>query len=374
MDDPRKSKGGMMAKKKQEGTIYLRGSTYWIKFYRAGKAFYESTHSEKISDARWLLAKRLGEKADGKPITSRRLVLISELLTDHVNDYKANHRKSVDTLQMRIDVHLLPYFGHRNASTINGGDVAAFVILRQKEGAKPATINHDLKALRRALNLGIRYGKIAAKPVIKLLRENNVRKGYFEPHQYEALRKYLPEEIQAVGDFAFITGWRKSEILSLQWRSVDFAAGRVMLESGNTKNDQARSFPITESLRVVLESQRKKTDDLQRLRSMIIPWVFHRNGRQIKTFYDTWRNACKAAKIEDRRLHDFRRTAVRNFVRAGITESVAMKLSGHETREIFERYNIVSESDIDDAAAKLEARTVTKQLQSPSSANRGVRK
>jgi integrase len=75
-----------------------------------------------------------------------------------------------------------------------------------------------------------------------------------------------------------------------------------------------------------------------------------------QTFYDTWEKACGVAKIGDRHLHDFRRTAVRNFDRKGIPARVAMQLSGHQTFSIYQRYNIVSESDINDAAAKLEGK------------------
>ena len=89
----------------------------------------------------------------------------------------------------------------------------------------------------------------------------------------------------------------------------------------------------------------------------IYPWVFHRNGKPIKTFTNAWRSARHAAGQPGKIPHDFRRTAVRNLVRSGVPERVAMTLTGHKTRSVFERYNIVSDGDLAAAARKLDSAT-----------------
>ena len=193
-----------------------------------------------------------------------------------------------------------------------------------------------------------------------MLRENNVRTGFFEHDQFIAVRQHLPAHLKPVVTFAYITGWRvPSEVLPLEWRQVDFDAGTVRLDPGTTKNDDGRVFPFTRELREVLEAQRARADELKRKRRLICPWVFSHNGRRLHTFPKWWRTACARAGVPGRIPHDFRRTAVRNLVRAGVPERVCMTLTGHKTRSVFERYNIVSEGDLRDAAARLDRATST---------------
>ena len=174
--------------------------------------------------------------------------------------------------------------------------------------------------------------------------------------------------MRPVVTFAYVTGWRiNSEVLPLQWRQVDLRVGEVRLDPGTTKNREGRVFYLTRELLVLLTQQRASADEIQRQQHMIVQHVFfhrpvtkagqpcHRTGRPIFAcgFYQAWRRARIAAGCPGRIPHDFRRTTIRNMVRAGIPERVAMALSGHKTRSVFDRYNVVSDGDLRDAARRL---------------------
>ena len=132
------------------------------------------------------------------------------------------------------------------------------------------------------------------------------------------------------------------------------------MNPGTTKNDDGRVFPFTQELRGLLLQQKEQTEKLQRQKDMLIPWVFHREGKKVGDFRKSLETACKKAGVPGRIPHDFRRTAVRNLVRAGIPERVAMQMTGHKTRSVFERYNIVSEGDLDAAAKRLDEIAVSR--------------
>jgi integrase len=116
----------------------------------------------------------------------------------------------------------------------------------------------------------------------------------------------------------------------------------------------------------LLEEQRQKTLALQRQTEQIISLVFHDNGQRIVNYDKRWRGACQAAGLAGKIVHDFRRTAVRNMARAGIPERVAMQMAGHKTRSVFDRYHIVSDGDLQEAARRLEnafpGQTMTKTM------------
>ena len=143
--------------------------------------------------------------------------------------------------------------------------------------------------------------------------------------------------------FAFVTGWRvQSEVLPLEWRNVDLTAGEVRLDPGTTKNGEGRTFPFTDDLRTLLDEQKALADQLK-ARGVICRFVFHRDGKPIKSFRTAWADACRRAGCPGRLVHDLRRTAVRNLVRANVPQSVAMKMTGHKTDSVFRRYDIFSE-------------------------------
>lgn len=131
-------------------------------------------------------------------------------------------------------------------------------------------------------------------------------------------------------------GWRiQSELLTCRWSHVDFVSGWIRLEPGETTNRRGRMFHLTPQLRSVLEAQKKHTEALERADARIIATVFHRRGKPIRNFYAAWRAACRVAGVPGRIPHDFRRTAVRNFERAGVARSAAMAMVGHQTEAIY---------------------------------------
>ena len=351
-------------------------SVWWIKYYRDGRPFRESSGTEKKNEARRLLNSREGGVAKGLPITPKvTRVRFAELAEDVVNDYRVNSKPSLPDLQGRFRLHILPFFGHRRAASITTPDINKFVLGRQEAGASNGEINRELTAIKRTFSLGMQSAKILHRPHIPMLKENNVRQGFFECEEFEAVRSNLPESLRGIVTFAYITGWRvRSEVLTLEWRQVDFRTGTVSLDPGTTKNGEGRIFHFTAELRSMLEAQRACTDQVQRQEGRFVTRVFHRNGKAIAGFRKAWERACYNAglpcKVETERrsdgtvritkikaqniLHDFRRTAVRNLVRAGVPEQVAMKMTGHKTRSVFERYNIVSPADLEEASRRLD--------------------
>ncbi len=298
---------------------------------------------------------------------------------DLVNDFKTNARKSLDEVVRRLRLHLLPYFGRCRMIEIDTPMVRRYIAKRQadrmvvqkarvivrrggrREGVpavtkapSPAEINRELQILKRCFNLAVEEARLLHTPHIPMLREDNVRKGFLEPEHLQEVLSFLSPELRPVVQFAYLTGWRvPSEVLPLEWSRVDFGAGEVWLDPGTTKNREGRVFPMNEDLRALLLTARRLTDTLQRERGKVIPWVFHRQGVPIRSLSKAWRSACADAGLPGRILHDMRRSAIRNMVRAGIAETVAMKLSGHKTRSVFDRYNITSTRDLHDAAERL---------------------
>jgi integrase len=141
----------------------------------------------------------------------------------------------------------------------------------------------------------------------------------------------------------------------------------VRLDPGSTKNLEGPLFYLTSELKELLTAQRKAANRIQGRKGMIVQRVFFHDvptksgdvgfwsGHAIAPsgFYHAWCRARITAGCPGSIPHDFRRTAIRNMVRAGIPERVAMKLSGHKTRSVFDRHNVVSDGDLREASNRL---------------------
>jgi integrase len=343
------------------GCLYRRGKNYWIKYYRNGKAIVEATHTDKKEAATRLLKSREGEISKGEiPGIYFDRVRFDELAEDLLTDYRVNGKKSLDKAERNVK-RMKEYFGGMRVPDITTAKIKAYIEKRQGDGLSNASINREMAALKRIFHLGARFTppKVSQIPFIPMFKESNIRKGFFEHEEFLKLRNALPFPIDSLVTFAYRIGWRKGELLGLTWDRVDLKQGIFSLDPGETKNGEARTVYLDEELM-------KEMRLLHSHRHLGCPFVFHRNGVPVSDIRDAWEMACQAAGLwamdqkkgrmgPTKIFHDFRRTAVRNMVRSGIPERVAMEISGHKTRAIFDRYHIVSQEDLKEAAMKQQA-------------------
>ncbi len=233
------------------GQIIFRSRNTWlVRVYLgrdpSGKRVYENKtiHGNK-KDAEIYLNAALRRRDLGGTEAGAQQTLVGELLDDLLTDYRING-KDYHWAERKVRLHVRPFFGVMRARNLTTSMVQKFIEKRRKDDAANGTINRELAILKRALNLGRKHTppKISRLPHIPMLEEKNVRKGFFEHDEYLRMKQALPEEILPLLVFAYQTGCRKGEILSLRWDQVDLSECLVRLHPGTTKNDEPRVIPL----------------------------------------------------------------------------------------------------------------------------------
>jgi integrase len=303
-----------------------------------------------------------------KPRVKEIVYTVADLWEIYLRTYRNRGGKDDGRLQIAW-AHLKPMFEKKRVEEVSTAQIEEYIAKRQADGMQNATINRECAGLRAAI---IRGTKVTPRMVTSLpafpsrLPENAPRKGFITNKEYEVLAKNAKELwLRALLECAYSFGFRKGELLNLHVRQVDLFERWIELEEGTTKNGEARKVKMTPKVFELLSAccQGKARDD----------FVFTRADSQHvcdprKEWYDLcvrsglgrWvpakrKNGKEFNSYQGLNLHDFRRSAIRNMTRRGVSETVAMRISGHKTISVFKRYNIVDERDLEQASKLIEA-------------------
>ncbi len=364
-----------------DGRIYKRGDVFWCAFYCNGKQQRESTYTRDEKKAEKYLQKRR-EKARAHEMNPTANQFLSR------RDNKRTVRDIMDALQryFEADDRAFPPtvsninrikrdFGAWRATALTAKDVNEYIAERRKAGDAKASINRTTQLLLQAF-------KQAPLPIpgpekiIKFSEKGNARKGFFTDPEIRRVMDNLPKDVADFTLFGWSTGMRKKEIASLKW--TDLQDDCIVLREEEAKNGESRSIPLVGELAELIEGRKAARSFKRNGTVTFAAFIFHRDGQPILEFRKSWHTACVAAgvgkwvcpdceadlrekgkcpkclrawKREDQKysgklFHDLRRSAVRDMINAGVLQADAMKISGHTTTSMFQRYNIRENDDL----------------------------
>jgi len=265
-----------------------------------------------------------------------------------LNPFETNDAFSMVSLTKAIN--LLPN---------NYGRLKQMNLMPGKAGAAPATVDHEVKKIQTAIIKAFDDGMIGGnalrvfkrcKPTLK--KGTDVRTRILSRDEFDGIMDNLPHYVKPVFAMGYYTGMRRGEILSLTWDKVNLKERVINLEAADTKDRESRVIPICQNLLDILKNVPKALHDNH---------VFLYKGAPFKEFRDSLRDACTAIDVKYGRFekngfvfNDLRHTFNTNMRKAGVAESVIMAITGHNTREMFDRYNVVDLEDTQQAVGKLE--------------------
>jgi integrase len=342
------------------GSIYRRGERWAVEFWKGGVQHRESARTTSEQEAIAHLRKRVEEFAQGKYVGARtERVTVADLLKLVTADYAIAGNRSGRTLKYRVGA-LASELGHLRVTNVSSSAVEAYKANRLAEGKAKATINRELACLKRAYRLAESHRppliRASCIPSIEFYREDNVRRELLDHTNYVALLAHLPAPIDDVVSFAYLTGWRRAEVLGLTWLEVDRARGLITPPPAQSRNLDPRELPLSPALSALLEKRWQARLVGGPSGPRICEPVFHRDGEPVRDFRNAWRKAVQAIGKPQLLFHDLRRAALTNLVQSGVGEEVAMRISRHRTPSVFRRYGIVSTDDVLAALTRTESR------------------
>lgn len=253
--------------------------------------------------------------------------------------------------------HLIRLIGKRNAAGLTQRDIDEYRAMRLAERGRrggnpaPATLDREFALLKTALNYAVKCGDLDRNPIfgVELLNVPNIRRIVLDEATFAKLVEAADLEFRPILLVAYDTGMRKDEIRLLRWEQVDLVEGCIQLSHEDTKTATARRVYLTSRVIEAIKAVPRHPSS---------PYVFtsSRTGTMWKELRRFFTRACERAGVSTETwFHDLRRSFVTNARRRGVPESVVMRMSGHKTRSVFDRYNVVDDTDVKLAVAQIEA-------------------
>lgn len=356
-----------MAKRvRGSGRVWKRKGGGWaISYYVDGTEHRESASvalnkpaalvTEREANA--LLIERLASVGRGVPTSADAArFTVGDAIDGWLENLRLKHAKSMGPATYRAKV-LREHFGHVRIPHLTLALVSRYTKTRLADGMKEGTVHGELTCLTAALNLARKQQRIPVVPFIPKPPASRPRQGFLEPEAFaRILGRVTSSDYRDAVEFAYVSGWRSGEIKGLLWSQVFRREGEIRLPDG--KNGDPAIVPLTmrdADGRVVLNPlgviiERRWLD-----RNLASPLVFHYRGKPLgDRLLDCFKEACVAAGEPVRYIHDMRRSAVRNLVRAGVDKTVAKKITRHRSDTVFTAYNITSIEDQERAFAVAE--------------------
>ena len=340
---------------------------YWIgyrlpdrKQRRAYVGSFKDLNGYSIEDARKAYSKKAVQKAEKRlrDIKEDTRMTFNKLQEWYFGQERVKALSSFRQLKIRAS-NFNSEFGNTLISEIKPADLENYQIKRKKQGKSDAYIDDEIGTIRTMLQRAFENYMIsgdALRPfatVKKLLKRNaNARNRVLSPEEFERLLLKASEHLKGILAMGYYTGMRKGEILKLTWDKVDLKERLIRLEAKDTKTGRGRVIPICEELLAVLRGLPTRLQNRH---------LFLFEGEPIKDIKTAMKTACKESKIPWGRgtrggfvFHDLRHSFSTYMRKAGVSASVRMAITGHETAEMDRRYDRVDNEDIRQAVDQMQ--------------------
>ena len=317
--------------------MFKRSGVWWACIRHNGKKIQKSLETTDRKLAQAIEAKIRTEIVEGTYF--EKLVGRNKTFMDMMDKFLKVYAPKVSNNMQRSYTtslkHLNPFFGESNLLSISPKMVSRYKVLRNDEGAAPASVNRELSMLSKAFNLAIREWEwIKDNPVSRVSKENerNKRDRWLAEDEEKRLLDNSPEWLREIIIFSLNTGLRQGELTSLEWSRVDISNKTILIDK--TKNGERRTVPLNKSALEVIEKMSK-------VRNIKNDYVFrNRDGGKVNpiSLGAAFRRSLEKAKITDFRFHDLRHCFATRLVQKGIDIYTISKLLGHKDIKMTLRY------------------------------------